>query len=347
MPKRTAGPRSTVIRCPNCGEDYSVTYKRCPFCDEKTRRDRKAEEEDYYDEEYDEQEDYPSDRSGGKRLASGGRKRRGARRGGPTALGVIGTIVSLAVIAAAIWIVVTQIMPLVTGEKPTPKNSPTPPVSQTVEPSPTPAATDPAGQSSPEPTPTPTPDPSTLIPSTQTATGFTLSRSDFTLIVDKPGDDRYRLTATFTPAGSIGFIDWSVDKPEVATVAEDGTVRAVSRGTATVTATMAGGVTKTCVVRVSAPAAEPSSSGGESASTPTPSGDLSLNRTDFTWYGVNEPPVQMRVNGTDSTPTWSIGNTAVATIDDSGLVRPVGPGTTRITCTVDGQTLTCMVRCNF
>ena len=33
--KRATGSRSTVIRCPNCGEDYSVTYKRCPFCEEK------------------------------------------------------------------------------------------------------------------------------------------------------------------------------------------------------------------------------------------------------------------------------------------------------------------------
>ena len=30
--KRTTGTRSAVIRCPNCGEDYSVTYKRCRFC---------------------------------------------------------------------------------------------------------------------------------------------------------------------------------------------------------------------------------------------------------------------------------------------------------------------------
>jgi len=27
-----------VIRCENCGEDYSVTYKRCPFCDERPGR---------------------------------------------------------------------------------------------------------------------------------------------------------------------------------------------------------------------------------------------------------------------------------------------------------------------
>lgn len=30
--------RGDVIRCENCGEDYSVTYKRCPFCDERPGR---------------------------------------------------------------------------------------------------------------------------------------------------------------------------------------------------------------------------------------------------------------------------------------------------------------------
>ena len=37
--RRQQSPRrSDVIRCENCGEDYSVTYKRCPFCDERPGR---------------------------------------------------------------------------------------------------------------------------------------------------------------------------------------------------------------------------------------------------------------------------------------------------------------------
>lgn len=35
---RRSARRSDVIRCENCGEDYSVTYKRCPFCDERPGR---------------------------------------------------------------------------------------------------------------------------------------------------------------------------------------------------------------------------------------------------------------------------------------------------------------------
>ena len=31
--KQSPSRRNDVIRCENCGEDYSITYKRCPFCD--------------------------------------------------------------------------------------------------------------------------------------------------------------------------------------------------------------------------------------------------------------------------------------------------------------------------
>ena len=54
----------------------------------------------------------------------------------------------------------------------------------------------------------------------------------------------------------------------------------------------------------------------------------------------------MKVSGTSSPPTWSIGNTAVATVSGDGTVKHVGKGQTTLTCTVDGKTLTCIVRCN-
>ena len=37
MATKKAPPRrnTDVIRCENCGEEYSTTYTRCPFCDER------------------------------------------------------------------------------------------------------------------------------------------------------------------------------------------------------------------------------------------------------------------------------------------------------------------------
>ena len=94
-----------LIRCPNCGEDYSVTYKRCPFCDEKAEEERLRSGE--HPEEPGEGESHGG--RGGRRLAGSH-----SHRGAPwTPLRIAGTVIPLAIIAAAIWIVVTQIVPLV------------------------------------------------------------------------------------------------------------------------------------------------------------------------------------------------------------------------------------------
>ena len=36
--KKAPSRRNDVVRCPKCGEDYSITYKRCPFCEERPGR---------------------------------------------------------------------------------------------------------------------------------------------------------------------------------------------------------------------------------------------------------------------------------------------------------------------
>ena len=81
---RQAPPRrSDVIRCENCGEEYSVTYKRCPFCDERPGRPSR-----------------PGGRSsGGRRVAN---NKRGGGYGGPVnPIHVIWLVISLVVIIAA------------------------------------------------------------------------------------------------------------------------------------------------------------------------------------------------------------------------------------------------------
>ena len=173
----------------------------------------------------------------------------------------------------------------------------------------------------------------------QTATGLVLSRADFTM------NDRYpdpvRLVATLTPQGASGTVTWSSSNPAVASVDANGLVtHGTENGQATITASLPNGVSETCTVRCSFTS---SSSGGETSSS---SGDLSLNRADFTLQYAGET-FRMRVSGTSSTPTWSIGNTSVASISSDGTVTAVGEGSTTITCTVDGQTLTCIVRCSF
>lgn len=135
-------------------------------------------------------------------------------------------------------------------------------------------------------------------------------------------------TAALTVSGGGGACTWSSDNPDVAAVDENGGVTAVAAGEAVISATD-GTDTVQCTVTVT------------STSEP-PAADLSLNREDFT-MGVGEK-WQLKVSGTDAAVTWSIENTAVATIAADGTVTGVSSGVTTATAKVGGQTLECIVR---
>ena len=81
--------RNDVIHCENCGEDYSVTYKRCPFCDERPAKNGRPRT------------------AGGRRVAGGGRSGRPANP-----LQVAALVVSLVLIIVALYIVFTSLAPL-------------------------------------------------------------------------------------------------------------------------------------------------------------------------------------------------------------------------------------------
>ena len=314
--RRSRDGRPKMIHCEYCGEDYASTYKHCPFCDEIPLDD----------EDFDGDEDSPRRVRGGKRLVTN--TRGGGYGRGPSPLRLVGIIISLAIIIAAVIIVISVIIPLVT------KGS---------------SVTDPSAVESVRPTdsaqpsvePTDSPEPTETIPADQTATDFTLSLTEFSLSNRYP--DPITLTVTFIPEGSTGTITWTSSDPEVASVDETGKVSAGTKtGNATITATMPGGVTHTCLVHNSVTTGASTSTGSGSGTTTSTA--LSLNRTDFT-LSKTYPSFQVEVSGTSSTPVWSIGNSAVATVSGDGTVTYVGKGTTTLTCTVDGKTLTCTVRC--
>lgn len=311
--KRSRGNLPEMIHCEYCGEDYSSTYKHCPFCDEMDP------EADDYD------EDAPA--RGGKRLVTN--TRGGGYGAPPSPLKIIGIIISLALIVAAVIIVISIIKPLVSRGNVTGPSDSAPPVESV---SPAPESDAPTDETAPADTEMP----EDTIPADQTATSFTLDKTEFSFSDRWP--DPITLSVTFVPAGSTGTISWSSSDPDVAAVDENGTVsHGTKKGSATITATMPGGVSQTCLVYNSVTSS--SSSSGSSGSS-----SLSLSRSDFTLSSGQS--YQVKVSGTSSTPTWSIGNTAVATVSGDGTVKYVGKGQTTLTCTVDGQTLKCIVRCN-
>lgn len=300
--KPKSGTRNELIRCENCGEDYSVTYKHCPFCEESAAHSAGG-------------------RRGGKRLHN---TRGGGYGGDGSPLLKITTVISIALIIAAVCIVVTIVKPLIDrgNEEPGTLVTSTPAV--TSQPS-----AEPSAEPSPEASAEPSPETSSA---TQTAESFTLDISDITL---SRAGETYRINATFLPSGSTGELTWTSSNPTSVSVAEDGTVTGLAKGNSTITATMTGGYTQKCVVRC----------GWSDNSTATVS-DLSLNRTDITLSKAGET-FTLIVSGTSSTPTWSSSDSSVASITSGGKVTALKHGTVTIKATVDGQTLQCVIRCIF
>ncbi len=342
------GTKNDLVKCEYCGEMYSVTYKHCPFCNEDGtgRWNEPEEQEDYYSER--------DARSGGGKRLAGGSRRRG---NGPSAGSIIGGILSLILIIAAVCIVVSLVRSFLGGKDPKPKESAVPDPSAAVSTIPSTAPTQPALPSADPAVPSPgqavepsaPPVPTVTTPAVDlvTPTGFTLSKSDFTF--DHVGEI-YKIKVTYTPADAHGDISWRSSNPNVASVSWDGTVTAVSPGTVTVTATVAGVGEKSCIVRcsfssTSAPASS-EQSGAEGTQTPDTSSAAKLSRSDFTLSSVGDS-WRLVVSGTSSAVTWASSNSEVATVGADGTVTAVSKGTCNVTATVDGVTLKCIVRCNW
>ncbi len=154
---------------------------------------------------------------------------------------------------------------------------------------------------------------------------ITVSPSNTTLF---PGQTQ-QLTATLYDSQGQPItghtVTWSTNRPAVATVDQNGLVRAVGLGVATVTAT-AGGRSGSATVRVqlipvSSVVIKPSNAEMDTRS------QLKLEAT---VYGEDGSVL------TDRTVTWESSNTRVATVDDTGLVTSTRrEGTTTITATVE------------
>ena len=163
---------------------------------------------------------------------------------------------------------------------------------------------------------------------TPPSTPVALSSSDFTLNASSG------LQNTLKASGGSGEYTWSSADPGVATVSESGLVTGVGNGTTEVTVTD-GFTSAVCIVRIK----------GITSTSTTPSGtatSLSLNREDMTMPAGTT--FQLKVSGTSSAVTWSMADTSIATIDADGTVHFLKKGTTTATAAVDGQSLQCIVR---
>lgn len=241
--KKAPPRRNDVIRCENCGEDYAITYKRCPFCDERPGR------------------------AGG--IVSGGRRvanTRGGGYGGPiNPIQVAGLIISLIVIVAALVIVVRFIGgPLLSGKGSASSGQSSVSTSQSgTSQSDASQSSSPSGSGSQAGTSSSGQSGSASQSGGVEVESVTLNGTDYTLQYN----ETFTFVATVTPEGVEEPVVWTSSNPEILTIDDKGNVKNVNTGGSvervTVTATC-GGMKAECVVYCRAQ--NPGTSSGESGS---------------------------------------------------------------------------------
>lgn len=157
---------------------------------------------------------------------------------------------------------------------------------------------------------------------TVAVTGVTLNKSTASMTVG----ESITLTATVSPSDATDkTVTWTSNN--AAATVSNGTVRAVSAGSATITA-KAGSKTATCQITI-AEATIPV----QSVTFAETSGNLNVGET------LTLTPVITPSNATDKTVTWASSKPAVASVS-SGLVKALTAGSATITATVGGKTAT-------
>lgn len=150
-------------------------------------------------------------------------------------------------------------------------------------------------------------------------TGISLNKSETTIAKDSTE----KLTATLSPADAEAEITWKSSNDQVATV-KDGTVTAVGKGTATITAE-AGGKSATCKVTVTVPLKGISIKGDVNT----------LKKGQNTKLAVVYDP-----EDADNVPDveWTSSKDSVAMVSKDGVVTAIADGTATITAKVGNLT---------
>ena len=152
-----------------------------------------------------------------------------------------------------------------------------------------------------------------------------LNKTKATLVVG----GKLTLKATVTPSKATPRFTWTSSNKKVATVSKNGVVKALKKGTATITVKTSNGKKATCKITV--PAA--------------PTG-VTLNKTKATLKVGGKLTLKPKLKGAGAktTFTWTSSNKKIATVSSSGVVKALKKGTVTITVkTANGKKATCKI----
>ena len=306
-------------RCSECGEKYSDTYKRCPFCEEEAKLSK-------------------GKRVQPKRPKGSGRGAKGAPSDKENALTLVLIVIMLVLAGILLWLLFGG-----SGDKtPGGSSGSSSEISSGSTSGGTSAGTSSGATSSGTGSSSGTSSgmPSVDIPELplvekvkQLPETLKLNKTDFTEPVGN--------TVQLKVGSGGGVYSWVSEDESIATVDSTGKVTMVGAGTTNVYATDGDHMGK-CIVRVKAgsggttqqPTADPD---------PTPStSSAKISRTDMTIkVGATW---RLKITGYDGTVTWKTNNAGIATVSEDGVVRGISSGNTTVTATVGDRTLKCIVR---
>lgn len=149
----------------------------------------------------------------------------------------------------------------------------------------------------------------------------------------------FNITVTTQPSGCTDEVVFSSADESVATVNQQGKILATGGGTTEITATC-GEYSAVCLITCDFARAE----NDPDAESTAPA----LNSTDMTFTYPNQQATLLVSNiSTDAEVLFSSSDESVALVSSSGVITAVGSGTATITVQTLGQSLECIVRCNF
>ena len=144
------------------------------------------------------------------------------------------------------------------------------------------------------------------------------------------------LIATITPDDATEEILWTSSDESIVTVDQNGNLKAVAPGKATVTAGTASGISDSCLITVTDP---------ELSDVPVESVAVDPDKTTVKVGECKQLNVTISPeNASDQTVTWTSSEQSIVTVDENGKITGVKPGTAAITVTTaNGLTATCTV----
>lgn len=157
--------------------------------------------------------------------------------------------------------------------------------------------------------------------------------------------ETYQVLVTLEPADTHDVLYFATSDPTVATIDSNGIVTAVADGTALITVSC-GTVSAECSVVCTLTPATTEAEGTAPEATST-SASFALNRKEITFDMEGQSWV-LYDGGTLSASeiTWSSDDPTIATITD-GKVVAVADGNTTVHGSYDGQTVSCIIHCQF